>query len=65
MLYCSLVCLVGRKNVEVELIYNPEIPVERVGQATLLNPPAILWGSTGFNWYNNNIHAHLRVVYYI
>ena len=32
----------GRKeNVEVELIYNPEIPVERVGQATLLNPPAI------------------------
>ena len=39
----------GRKeNVEVELIYNPKIPVERVGQATLLNPPAILWGSTGF-----------------
>tara|TARA_R100001224_G_scaffold46608_1_gene26846 strand:+ start:262 stop:1380 length:1119 start_codon:yes stop_codon:yes gene_type:complete len=51
----------GRKeNVEVELIYNPEIPVERVGQATLLNPPAILWGSTGFNWYNNNIHATFK-----
>ena len=51
----------GRKeNVEVELIYNPEIPVERVGQATLLNPPALLWGSTGFNWYNNNIHATFK-----
>ena len=51
----------GRKeNIEVELIYNPEIPVERVGQATLLNPPAILWASTGFNWYNNNIHATFK-----
>ena len=35
---------------EVELIYNPEIPPERVGQATLLDPPRMLWNSTGFDW---------------
>ena len=37
-------------GVEVELIYNPEIPPERVGQATVLDPPKILWASSGFNW---------------
>ena len=40
-------------NIEVELIYNPEIPPERVGQATLLDPPRMLWSATGFNWYDN------------
>tara|TARA_B100000287_G_scaffold69837_1_gene61343 strand:+ start:100 stop:1209 length:1110 start_codon:yes stop_codon:yes gene_type:complete len=57
-LYLSLY---GRNlNLEVELIYNPEIPPERVGQATLLDPPKILWNATGFNWYNNNIHATMK-----
>ena len=32
------------KDLEVELIYNPEIPPERVGQATTLEPPSMLWG---------------------
>ena len=41
------------KDLEVELIYNPEILPERVGQATTLEPPSMLWGSTRFNWYNN------------
>jgi len=45
---------------EVELIYNPEIPPERVGQATTLDPPRMLWGTTGFNWYNNPIHATMK-----
>ena len=47
-------------DVEVELIYNPETPPERVGQATLLDPPHLLWAATGFNWYNNNIHATFK-----
>ena len=48
------------KDLEVELIYNPEIPPERVGQATTLEPPSMLWGSTRFNWYNNPIHATFK-----
>jgi len=45
---------------EVELIYNPEISPERVGQATVLDPPKILWAALGFNWYNNPIHATFK-----
>ena len=48
------------KNIEVELIYDPEIPSERVGQATLLDPPRILYNTTGFNWYNNKMHATFK-----
>lgn len=47
-------------NIEIELIYNPKIKPEIVGQATLLDPPALLWAATGFNWYNNSIHATLK-----
>ena len=49
-----------RKDIEVELIYNPEILPERVGQATLLNPPGLLWAATGFDWYHNQIHATMK-----
>ena len=48
------------KDLEVELIYNPEIPPEKVGQATILEPPALLWASTGFNWYHNKINATFK-----
>ena len=48
------------KDIEVELIYNPEILPERVGQATLLNPPGLLWAATGFDWYHNPIHATMK-----
>jgi hypothetical protein len=47
-------------GVEVELIYNPDTPPERVGQATLLDPPRLLWAATGFNWYQNKIHATFK-----
>ena len=40
-----------QKDFEVELIYDPEIPPERVGQATILEASALLWATTGFNWY--------------
>tara|TARA_Y100000816_G_scaffold39537_1_gene24883 strand:- start:5389 stop:6504 length:1116 start_codon:yes stop_codon:yes gene_type:complete len=48
------------KDLEVELIYNPNVEPERVGQATLLDPPGLLWAATGFNWYDNNIHATFK-----
>ena len=47
-------------KIEVELIYNPKTEPERVGQATLLEAPSLLWSATGFNWYNNNIHATFK-----
>ena len=49
-----------KKDLEVELIYNPDIPCERVGQASVLDPPKLLWAATGFNWYNNPIHATFK-----
>ena len=47
------------KDAEVELIYDPNVKPERVGQATLVDPPALLWAATKFNWYNNPIHCLL------
>ena len=49
-----------RKDIEVELIYNPEVLPERVGQATLLDPPKLLWAALGFDWYHNPIHATMK-----
>ena len=48
------------KDLEVELIYNPDIPCERVGQASVIDQPKLLWAATGFNWYNNPIHATFK-----
>tara|TARA_Y100001963_G_scaffold140732_1_gene208125 strand:+ start:7 stop:1134 length:1128 start_codon:yes stop_codon:yes gene_type:complete len=48
------------EEIEVELIYDPEILPERVGQATVLEPPGLLWSSIGFNWYDNPIHATMK-----
>tara|TARA_B100000131_G_scaffold178545_1_gene172170 strand:- start:185 stop:1339 length:1155 start_codon:yes stop_codon:yes gene_type:complete len=45
------------EGIEIELIYNPNIPPERVGQATVLDPPRLLYGSMGFDWSRNTIHA--------
>jgi hypothetical protein len=47
-------------RIEVELIYNPKIQPERVGQATLLDAPGLLWAATDFNWYDNPIHATFK-----
>ena len=47
-------------NVEIELVYNPSIPAEPVGQATILDPPRLLYSATPWNWYNNKIHATVK-----
>ena len=44
-------------DIEIELIHNPDIPPEPVGQATLFNAPGMLGQTTGFDWYNNHINA--------
>ena len=44
-------------EIEVELVYDPDIESERVGQATFQDVPFILYRTLGFDWYNNPIHA--------
>ncbi len=46
--------------IEVELIYDPSIPVERVGQATTVHQPKLLFNTIGFDWYHNPIHATMK-----
>ena len=58
-LYCAWHAK-GKVDIEVELIHNPKIQPERVGQGTVLEAPALLWAATGFNWYDNNIHATFK-----
>ena len=47
----------NRKDISVELIYDPSIPPEKVGQGTFLEPPKLLWRAMGINWHNNLIDA--------
>ena len=47
-------------EVEVQLIYDPYEDSAVVGQATVLDPPGLLWSALGFNWYNNPIHATFK-----
>ena len=42
---------------EIELIHDPSVSPEPVGQATILNPPNLLFGALGFNWAENTIYA--------
>ncbi len=44
-------------GIEIELIHNPSVRPEPVGQATVLEPPHLLFGALGFNWAENTIHA--------
>ena len=46
-----------KSDIEIELIYNPTILPERVGQATVLDPPLLLYASLGFDWFNNKVYA--------
>jgi len=47
----------NQKDIHIELIHDPDIPPERVGQATVLEPPGLLWKALGINWYDNPIDA--------
>ena len=46
-----------KKDISVELLYDPNIPPEKVGQGTILEPPQLLWNALGLNWYDNPIQA--------
>ena len=45
------------KDIEVELIYSPEIEPTPVGQGTRLDVVKLLWLACGTDWYHNEIQA--------
>ena len=46
-----------KSSIEIELIHDPQVPSEPVGQASVLDPPRLLFTALGFYWSNNSIHA--------
>ena len=47
----------NNKNIELELIYAPEIDSFQVGQGTTLDVVELLWLACGTDWYHNEIRA--------
>ena len=45
------------KDLEVELIHNPNIPPVTVGQGTIPGALELLHNTIRFNWHNNKVHA--------
>jgi len=45
------------KNIEIEVIYDPEIDTVPVGQAAELSISQLLWAACGTNWYQNSVKA--------
>ena len=45
------------KELEVELIHNPDISPVTVGQGTIPGALELLHNTRQFNWYNNKVHA--------
>ena len=45
------------KDIEVELIHNPDKPPVTVGQGTIPGALELLHNTRQFNWYNNKVHA--------
>ena len=50
----------NQSNVKIELRHNPEIQSEKVGQATVLTTPCLLWEALGFDWHNNKLDATFK-----
>jgi hypothetical protein len=48
------------RDVKVELIYDPDIPPEKVGQGSLLALTELLWESMGLDYFNNPIDATIK-----
>ena len=47
----------NNKNIEVELIYDPEIDSFPVGQALFPGQSGLLYDACDINWYHNEVHA--------
>jgi hypothetical protein len=47
----------NNKNIEVELVYDPEIDSFPVGQALFPSQSCLLYDACDINWYHNEVHA--------
>lgn len=47
----------NRKDISIELIYNPNRPPEKVGQGSIQSLPKLLFQSMLVNWHDNPIDA--------
>ena len=45
---------------EIEIYYDPNIPIEKVGQGTQLNVTDIIFNILNIDWYNNPIGATVK-----
>ncbi len=54
---CFTALYYSSKDIEVELIHNPDISPVAVGQGTIPGPLQLLRSTTRFNWHNNTVHA--------
>ena len=50
----------GRDNFDVTLYYDSEVPIERVGQGTVVPPTGLVWLALGIDWFNNPIGATVK-----
>jgi len=50
----------GSDKFEVEMHYDPETPIEKVGQGTTLPITALIGNSLGINWYDNPVGSTIK-----
>ena len=50
----------NQPDIKIELRHDPEIQSEKVGQATVLTTPCLLWEALGFDWHNNKLDATFK-----
>ena len=48
------------QDVEIEVYYDPKIPIEKVGQGSLVNFVGLIHEILGVDWYNNEIDATFK-----
>ena len=48
------------KDVDIEVYYDPNTPIEKVGQGSLVNFVGLLADVLGINWYSNPIDATFK-----
>ena len=48
------------QDVEIEVYYDPNVPIEKVGQGSLINFVGLLSDVLGMNWYDNPIDATFK-----
>ena len=48
------------QDVEIEIYYDPKIPIEKVGQGSLVNFVGLIHEILGVDWFNNEIDATFK-----